>query len=446
MKTLIHHATIVNEGRCEKADLIVAGNYIQEIILSPSDETPGGGFDKIINAEGLFLLPGVIDEHVHFREPGLTQKADITTESAAAAAGGVTSYFDMPNTLPTTTSLAAWEEKMRLGSKSHVNYAFFPGATNRNIDELLNIPPSSIPGIKLFMGSSTGGMLVEGTPSLSPIFSKAGSLPVMTHCEDSAIINQRAQEVRDRIGAKANVRYHSYIRNEACCMASTRKAISLAQQYGTRLHIAHVSTAAELELIALAGARITAEACLAHLLFCEDDYARLGALIKCNPSIKTHFDRETLRKGLSDGRILTVATDHAPHLCSEKAGGCFEAASGMPMVQFSLPAMLSLTDEGVITLPRVVELMCHAPARLFGVKERGFIRKDYLADFVLVKHEPMTILPDIILSKCGWSPLLGETLKWKVISTFCNGHLIYNHHTGVNTRYHGQAITFDHCD
>lgn len=446
MKTLIHHATIVNEGRCEKADLIVAGNYIQEIILSPSDETPGGGFDKIINAEGLFLLPGVIDEHVHFREPGLTQKADIETESAAAAAGGVTSYFDMPNTLPTTTTLVTWEEKMYLGRKSHVNYAFFPGATNRNIDEILSIPPSSIPGIKLFMGSSTGGMLVEGTQSLSPIFSRAGSLPVMTHCEDTTIINQRAQEVRDRIGAKANVRYHSYIRNEACCLASTRKAISLAQQYGTRLHIAHVSTAAELELIALAGARITAEACLAHLLFCEDDYAHLGSLIKCNPSIKTHLDREALRKGLSDGNILTVATDHAPHLYAEKTGGCFEAASGMPMVQFSLPAMLSLTDDGVLTLPRVVELMCHAPARLFGVKERGFIRKGYLADLVLVKHEPMTILPDIILSKCGWSPLLGETLKWKVISTFCNGHLVYSHLTGVDTCYHGQAISFEHGD
>ena len=390
-------------------------------------------------------MPGVIDEHVHFREPGLTRKADIASESVAAAAGGVTSYFDMPNTVPTTTHLEAWKNKMQLArTKSLVNYAFFYGATNTNADTFAHLDMNHTPGIKLFMGASTGGMLVDSEEALQEIFQKS-PLPIMTHCEDSNIIRARTEAVQAQWGKDAPVRLHTEVRAENCCTESTKKAIRLAKENGARLHIAHISTAAELDLIAQAGTNVTGEACLSHLLFCDEDYERLGARIKCNPAVKTRRDRDALRHALTDGRIMTVATDHAPHLPEEKKGGCFTAASGMPMVQFSLTAMLTLSDKGVLPIERVVELMCHAPARLFGVKERGFIRPGYKADLVLVRPHRHTVTVDEIRSKCKWSPLEGSTLNWAVETTLCNGHIVYNNNRTFTDRM-GEAITFAHCD
>ena len=356
----------------------------------------------------------------------MTRKADIHSETMAAAAGGVTTFFDMPNTSPPTTSLPAWMWKMdRAKDESIVNYAFFFGATNNNAALLPDIDMEHTCGVKVFMGASTGNLLVDRDAALRDIF-RSSPLPIVAHCEDSNIIDRNAKRIREQYGETADIHFHSAIRSEEACVSSTRKAINLAEETGARLHIAHISTATELQMIHDAPDNITAEACMSHLLFCEDDYPTLGARIKCNPAVKTRQDRDELRKALSDGRILTVATDHAPHLQEEKQGGCFQAASGMPLVQFSLPAMLTLANEGVLSLERVVELMCHNPARLFHIHKRGFIRPGYKADLVLLKHGKSTVTPEIIQSKCGWSPLEGFTLGWTVTKTFCNGRMVYD--------------------
>ncbi len=440
MKTAILNAIAVNEGQTKKADILIENDKIASICPCGSLD---GKADKEIDATDCYLLPGVIDEHVHFREPGLTRKADISTESAAAAAGGVTTYFDMPNTVPATTSPEAWEAKMETAqAKSIVNYAFFYGATNSNAGTFADLDLSRTPGIKLFMGASTGGMLVDNNEALKEIFQKS-PLPIMAHCEDSAIINANTERIQRRWGKDAPIRMHPEVRSETCCVESAKKAIRLATETGARLHIAHISTATELDLIARAGTRITGEACLAHLLFCDSDYPRMGARIKCNPAVKTRHDRDALRRALTDGRIQTVATDHAPHLACEKEGGCFTAASGMPMIQFSLPAMLTLSDEGILPIEQVVELMCHAPARLFGVTDRGYIRTGYKADLVLVKRKRHTVTAADVISKCGWSPLEGLTLNWSVETTLCNGNTAYSHNkVFADTR--GEAVTFSH--
>jgi len=380
---------------------------------------------------------------VHFREPGLTDKADIDTESQAAAAGGVTSYFDMPNTVPQTTTLEALEEKFRLAAeKSHVNYSFFFGATNDNVELFDRLDPHAIPGIKLFMGSSTGNMLVDRDEALDRIFSTA-PLPVMTHCEDTAIIERNMLEFRQRYGEDPDVWTHPLIRSEEACYASTVKAIELAVKHSSRLHIAHITTEKELELIpANCLHTITAEATVGHLLFSFVDYKTLGTRIKVNPAVKSVIDQQALRDGLVDGRISVIGTDHAPHLLSQKQGGAARAASGMPMIQFSLPAMLGLVDEDVLTIQRLVELMAHNPARIFEVRERGFLRTGYKADVTIVRpHAPWTLTADRILSKCGWSPLEGHTFQWRVEQTLCNGHLIYNNGV-VDTSYIGQPLQF----
>lgn len=443
MSILIRGGRIVNEGRVIEGSIAVDNGDITHVYTA--EETPDAIGMEVIDATGCYVLPGVIDDHVHFREPGLTAKADIESESRAAAAGGVTSYFDMPNTVPQTTAPEALEQKFRLAAeKSHVNYSFFYGATNDNADTFCQLDASRIPGIKLFMGSSTGNMLVDRRESLERIFSST-KLPLMAHCEDTAIINRNMQEARRRYGDDPSVTHHPEIRSSEACYASTSLAVSLATKYGARLHVAHLTTARELELFGHDD-RITAEAAVGHLWFTADDHSHLGSKIKVNPAIKTTADRDALRKALSDGRIAVVGTDHAPHLLSQKQGGCVQAASGMPMIQFSLPTMLELVDEGVLTLERMVALMCHQPALLFGVQQRGFLRPGYRADITIVRpHQPWTVTPDLIQSKCGWSPMEGHTYQWRVERTLCNGHTVYADGYIYN-KVRGEEIRFRHED
>ena len=444
MRTLITHGRIVNEGKCFDGSLVIEDEVIAEI-LEGKDAQPAKPVDQTIDAAGCMVMPGIIDSHVHFREPGLTDKATIESESRAAAAGGVTSFFDMPNTVPQTTTLEALDEKFRIAShSSHVNYSFFFGATNDNAGLFDQLDIHRIPGIKLFMGSSTGNMLVDREQALDRIFSTA-RLPIMAHCEDTAIINQNMQTALEG-SDDPDVSLHPFIRSEEACLASTRKAIELARRHHARLHVAHVSTAEELELLSLpqtpSEGFITAEVCVGYLLFSALDYQRLGSRIKVNPAIKSPVDQFMLRQALNDGRITTIATDHAPHLLAQKQGGCAKAASGMPMVQFSLVSMLELVDAGVLTIERLVELMAHHPACLFEVRRRGYLRPGYQADIVIVrKGKPWQVTTDIIQSKCRWSPLEGHEFRWQVDKTFCNGHLIYNNKE-VDGQYIGQPISF----
>lgn len=441
MRTLIKNGTIVNEGRSFLGDLVINGEQIEEIY---EGKAPRGIYDQVIDASGCFVLPGVIDDHVHFREPGLTRKADIESESRAAAFGGVTSYFEMPNTNPQTTTLEALEDKFALGAqKSHVNYSFFFGATNDNVDSFDRLDVHRIPGIKLFMGSSTGNMLVDKYESLQQIFVKAKNLglPVMTHCEDTDIINRNMVAYQKKYGEDPDVKFHPEIRSVEACYESSSLAVKLAKESGAHLHIAHVTTARELEFFGK-DENITGEAVIAHLYFSDEDYADKKAFIKCNPAIKTVKDRQALREALADGRISVVGTDHAPHEWKDKQGGCAKAASGMPMVQFSLVSMLELVDEGVLSIERMVEVMSHHPAKLFQVDKRGFLRPGYQADIVIVRpHTAWTVQKEIIQSKCGWSPMEGHEYQWQVEQTICNGHLIYNKGE-FDEAYRGEELTF----
>lgn len=423
VKKLIHNAKIVNEGRQFKGAVLIEDDRIAAIYEgdSPSFSIDPSSFTSI-DADGALLLPGIIDTHVHFREPGMTHKANIESESRAALAGGVTSVLDMPNVNPPTTTLERWQERMALGAaKSRINYSYYIGATNEL--SFSNYPPS-IP-IKLFMGSSTGNMLVDKREALIQIFQYAAEhdVPVVAHCEDTPRINERMAEAKQRWGDDPAVEHHSWIRDEEACYRSSSLAAQMARETGARLHIAHITTARELELL---GGNVTGEVCVPHLLFTNDDYTTLGTRIKCNPAIKTRKDREALRKALADGTLLTIGTDHAPHLLSEKQGGCQSAVSGMPMIQFSLVSMLGLVDEGVLSIERMVDAMCHQPAMLFGIQERGFIRKGYKADLVLVQPKNWTLGIEDILSKCGWSPLEGNNFHWQVKQTYVNGKLAFD--------------------
>ena len=443
MRTLVKGGTIVNEGRTFDGSIIIEDEIISQIIQGST--LSEASFDEVVDASGCFVLPGIIDDHVHFREPGLTEKADIDSESRAAAAGGVTTYFDMPNTVPQTTTLEALEEKYSLAAqKSHVNYAFFFGATNDNVSLFPRLDVHRVPGIKLFMGSSTGNMLVDRREALEHIFASA-ELPVMTHCEDTDIINRNMAEARQQYGEDPKVIHHPEIRSEEACYESTRMAVELARKHHARLHVAHLTTAKELEFFQSSYSRlqsITAEATVSHLYFCDRDYAALGTRIKCNPAIKTEHDREALREALNDGRIAVIGTDHAPHLLTQKAGGCAKAASGMPMIQFSLVTMLELVDQGVLSLERLVELMCHNPARLFEVRRRGFLREGYQADIVLVRPQTgWTVTKETIQSKCGWSPMEGHMFLWRVEQTLCNGHTVYRQ-GHIDSDYIGQPVAF----
>lgn len=440
MKTLITNAVIVNEGRRYDGSIVIEDGRIAEITETTIQPDPS--VSETIDASGCLVLPGVIDSHVHFREPGLTDKADIASESRAAAAGGVTTYFDMPNTVPQTTTPEALEEKFRMAAeKSRVNYSFFFGATNDNLPLIDRLDAGRIPGVKLFMGSSTGNMLVDRREALERIFSTV-KMPVMAHCEDTSIINRNMEEARRSDPRFPDVSLHPLIRSAEACYESTSLAVSLARRYGTRLHVAHLTTARELELFTPHDPQITAEATVGHLLFTDEDYARLGSRIKVNPAVKTRNDRDTLRRALIDGRITTIGTDHAPHLPEQKQGGCDKAASGMPMIQFSLVTMLELVDDGVLPVERMVELMCHAPARLFGVRDRGFLQPGCWADIVIVSpKQPWTVTPDVIRSRCGWSPMEGHRYRWRVERTLCNGHTVYDGRS-VDDNYRGMAVLF----
>lgn len=453
MRTIIENGTIVNEGKSFKGSIIIDNDHIESVIAE--DETPRGICDQHIDASGCLVMPGVIDEHVHFREPGLTDKADIDSESKAAAWGGVTTFFDMPNTKPATTTITDWEDKMARGEKeSHVNYAFFFGATNSNADNFGQLDTTHLPGIKLFMGASTGNMLVDDEKALDDVFSQCAklNLPLMTHCEDTNIINRNMAKAKATYGDDPDISLHPAIRSEEACYASSSLAVKLANAHGTRLHIAHISTAKELDLIPANGnafrlgpmPKVTGEAVIAHLLFTDNDYTTRKALIKCNPAVKTDKDREALCHSLSKGSITCIGTDHAPHKLSDKQGGCAHATSGMPTLQFSLVSMLNLVDEGTMTIEQLVWLMCHNPARLFSVSNRGFIRPGYKADITIVKQvEPWTLTEEMIQSKCGWSPLTGDKFGWRVMRTICNGHTVFENGK-LDESYRGEAVCFNH--
>lgn len=433
---------MVNEGCRKRGTLIIEDDRIEEIL--EGDAQPVIPVDEVIDGTGCYLLPGVIDDHVHFRDPGLTAKGDFASESRAAAAGGVTTVFDMPNCLPQTTTWQAFEEKWRIAAeKSVVNYGFLFGATAGNAYELEKLNPRKVAGVKLFMGSSTGNMLVDNERSLQAIFEHS-RLPIMAHCEDSHLIATNLERIQATCGNDPAIEHHPEVRNAEACYRSTALAVRLARETGARLHVAHLTTARELELFDPSDPQITAEACVGHLLFTDQDYPRLGSRIKVNPAIKTAEDREALRAALRSGKIYTVGTDHAPHRMSEKVGGCVRAASGMPLIQFSLVSMLELVDQGVLTIERLVQLMCHHPADLFQVENRGYLREGYKADLVLVRpHVPWTLTPNRIQSRCNWSPLEGHTFHWRVERTFCNGFPIYNRGHVTDEKFRGQAVCFN---
>jgi dihydroorotase len=429
MKTIIRNAIIVNEGRQFIGSVVIEDETIQQVL---EGDDSSQHYDIEIDATGLYLFPGVIDDHVHFREPGLTHKADIASESRTAAAGGVTSYMEMPNTNPPTTTLDLLEEKFHLAAAhSRVNYSFYFGATNDNADTLQRLDPHRIPGIKVFMGSSTGNMLVDREEALRRIFATSPLL-LMADCEDTNIIHANIRAFKKRYKGQNDfpVRYHSRIRSVEACYESSAFAVQLAKETGARLHIAHVSTAKELELFEqkpIEEKKITAEAVIAHLMFTTEDYDTLGTHIKCNPAVKTPEDRAALREALTNGLIDVVATDHAPHLESEKVGGALKAASGMPMIQFSLVSMLEMSDQGILPIERIPDLMAHNPAKLFHIEKRGFIRPGYYADLTLVDpNGNWQVKEGRYYTKCGWTPMDERTFKWRVRRTIVNGLTAYS--------------------
>lgn len=454
MNYLIKNGNIVSEDKVFVGDILVIGDKVSAISAQSISDYPEG--TTIVDVSGSYVLPGVIDTHVHFREPGLTHKADIESESRAAAFGGVTSYFDMPNCKPQTTDLETIRDKQKLAAeKSHVNYAFFFGATTENTHLFKDIDKRTTPGVKLFMGSSTGNMLVDGEEALAKVFStaKENDLIVMAHCEANDIIQEQTKEVKKLYGEDADVSLHPLIRNREACKKSTLEAMVLAKQYGTRLHVAHISTKEEAEMFTESAKQlnlpVTFEACLPHIVFNDSDYATRKTAIKCNPAVKTAEDQEAIISAIKSGKIATIATDHAPHTWEEKQGGCLTATSGMPMLQFSLISMLELfsdkqnkaiSDADILTISKQ---MSANPAELFGIENRGLLKEGFKADIAIVKHfaEPWTLTKAEIQSKCGWSPLEGDEFHWKVVHTFCNGNHILDDGIFDETS-RGQQILF----
>ena len=423
---LIKNATIVNENKVFKGDVLIEGNYIKEI----STEIKTASSIEVIDANGKYLIPGMIDDQVHFREPGLTHKANIGTESKAAIAGGITSFIEMPNTVPQATTQKLLEDKFVIASKtSYANYSFMFGGTNDNLEELLKTNPKNVAGIKLFLGSSTGNMLVDNEAVLEKIFSSTDML-ISVHCEDEATIKKNTQEYIAKYGDDIPLKYHPIIRSEQACYLSSSKAIQLAKKTGARLHVFHLSTAKETHLfrndIPLEEKKITAEVCVHHLWFTDKDYDEKGTHIKWNPAVKTQKDKEGLWKALLDDRIDVIATDHAPHTIEEKDNVYTKAPSGGPLVQHAVTAIFEKVKEGVISIEKAVEKMCHNPAKLFKVEKRGFIKEGYYADLVLIDtNKNWTVTKDNILYKCGWSPFEGTTFSSKITHTFVNGNLMF---------------------
>lgn len=446
MATLIKNAIIVNEGIEIPGSLLIEGEYISDIFYKDIPESVLANAE-VLDAEGLYLLPGIIDDQVHFREPGLTHKADIYTESKAAVAGGITSFMEMPNTSPQTTTQHLLEEKFKTGSeKSLANYSFYIGATNDNLDELLQTDAKNVCGIKIFMGASTGNMLVDNPDTLDKIFQKS-KLLIATHCEDENTIKENLQKYKEQYGDDIPVKFHPKIRSAEACLKSSSFAVSLAKKYSSRLHVLHVSTAAELALfdntIPLKDKRITSEVCVHHLWFNDTHYEKLGNRIKWNPAVKTEDDRLSLFEGLLNNKLDVIATDHAPHTLEEKSNLYTKAPSGGPLVQHSLAMMMEFHRQGKISLGHIVSKMCHSPAIAFNIQKRGYIRKGYYADLVLVDPDnEWTVSPENILYKCHWSPLEGEKMNSRVKSTFVNGRRVYNNGTFVE-KYKGSALKFD---
>lgn len=441
---LIYNATIINEGESFTGSVLIEGDKIKTIY---AEQPPAEILNRVevIDATGLWLLPGVIDDQVHFREPGLTHKGHIASESRAAIAGGVTSFMEMPNTKPQTTTIEELDKKYELGAeKSYANYSFYIGATNENLKELKKVDPKDVCGVKVFMGSSTGNMLVDSRKTLQAIFAEIDTL-IATHCEKEEIIQKNITHYKQLLGDDIPLKYHPLIRSEEACYQSSAEAAELADKYGTQLHILHLSTAKEISLFdikPLSEKKITGEVCVHHLWFTDEDYAKYGTRIKWNPAVKTRADRDGLMQGLLQGKLDVVATDHAPHLWEEKQGGCLQAASGGPLVQHSLQMMLELSKQGKLTKEQVVDKMCHAPATLYKVQKRGYIREGYFADIVLVNPDkPYTITGENILYKCGWSPLEGETISTSIEKTFLNGKVAFEN--GKVKEVRGERLRFD---
>lgn len=426
-RILIKNAKIVNEGHIFEGDILIEGEYIKEISESISAKTSQ---DIIIDVEGSYVFPGVIDDQVHFREPGLTHKGTIESESRAAVAGGITSFIEMPNTFPQATTIEKLEEKFEIASKtSYANYSFMFGGTNDNLDEILKVDPKNVAALKLFLGSSTGDMLVDDPQVLEKIFSSTNLL-IAAHCEDETTIKQNLETHLKEYGNEIPIECHSLIRSEEACYLSSSKAIELAKKTGARLHVFHVSTGKETKLFSnklpLKDKKITAEVCIHHLWFSDEDYKTKGTLIKWNPAIKTSKDRDELWKALLDDRIDVVASDHAPHTLEEKNNVYTEAPSGGPLVQHALMAMVEMHHKGKISLEKIVEKMCHNPAILFQIEKRGYIKPGFFADLVIVDiNSPWSVKKENILYKCGWSPFEGTIFKSRITHTFVNGSLAY---------------------
>lgn len=448
MKYLIANANIVNEGRTFKGSVLIREKYIEQILehetTISSEQYPGYIF---INAEDKILMPGVIDDQVHFREPGLTHKADIYTESKAAVAGGITSFMEMPNTIPNTLTQTLLEEKYKLGSeKSLANYSFYMGSSNDNLSEIVKTNPATVCGVKIFMGSSTGNMLVDNRDTLEGIFRESPCL-VAVHCEDENTIRKNTSFFRKIYGENIPIYLHPVIRSEEACFKSSSLAVELAEKYNTRLHILHISTAKETNLfrndIPLSQKKITAEVCVHHLWFNSIDYTKKGNYIKWNPAVKTNSDRDGLFQALLNNQLDVVATDHAPHTKAEKQNTYFKAPSGGPLVQHSLPVMIEFYHQHRISLEQIVQKMCHAPAECFRIEKRGYIRPGYYADLVIVDlNTPWTVSPENILYKCGWSPFEDVEFKARVIQTFVNGHPVFDNGT-FDESERGMRLTFD---
>lgn len=442
--TLIKNAKIVNEGTITEGDVLIEDEYISEIAEQISVKSSDW---KIIDAEGNYLIPGMIDDQVHFREPGLTHKADIESESKAAVAGGITSFIEQPNTVPNAVTQELLEDKYKIASeKSYANYSFMMGATNDNLDEVLKTNPKNVAGIKMFLGSSTGNMLVDNPEVIEKIFSNTKML-IAVHCEDETTIKNNLAHYKEEFGEDIPVAYHPKIRSAEACYLSSSQAIELAKKTGARLHIFHISTAKETELftnkIPLEEKQITAEVCVHHLWFTDEDYAKKGNFIKWNPAVKSATDKEALWKALLDGRIDNIATDHAPHTLEEKSKKYLDAPSGGPLVQHALVALFETHLQGKISIEKIVEKACHNPAKIFKIEKRGFITPGYYADLVIVNsHQPWTVKKDNVLYKCGWSPFEGTNFKSKITHTFVNGKLIYQNGKVKNEKA-GQRLLFD---
>lgn len=442
--TLIKNATLINEGKQFTGSVLIDGSRILKV-FEKHDELPYA--DEIIEASGKYLIPGVIDDQVHFRAPGLTHKGNINSESRAAVAGGVTSYMEMPNTNPQTTTIEHLEAKYDLGAnQSLANYSFYMGATNDNIEELLKVDPSNVCGAKIFMGSSTGNMLVDSITALSRIFAEVPLL-IATHCEDETIIRENTVLYKDKYGEEPPFSIHPLIRNDEACYRSSSKAVELATKYNTRLHILHLSSAKEMTLFdgtkPLDQKKITGEVCVHHLWFDDTDYLKYGSRIKWNPAIKSTNDKMALIEALKNNKLDVVATDHAPHTLAEKNNSYFKAPSGGPLVQHSLAAMLELSHQGIFNSEMVIEKMCHAPAKLYGIRDRGFIREGYYADLVLIDpSQSWQVTPENILYKCGWSPFEGTTFKHQITHTWVNGQLAFCNGT-INEDVRGMRLLFN---